>query len=256
MRVVLAAAGLAAALAAAPARAGLTLEFESEGGVETLHIDGDRMRSDEPGGESTIFDGVAGKMIRLVHAGRSYTEMTPAQMKAAAAAMGAAMKEQLAALPPAERERAEAMMRDRPGAAAGQAKPPAVKWVRIGGTGSAAGVRCEWHRLSVQGQEDEEACLAPWGTLDVKKEDLRVFEKLDAFAREMAQAAGAAAGQGVGVLTQQVAAAPGFPIVSAKTADGRRTEERRLRAARRAAIPAERFTVPVGYARKEFGQGD
>jgi hypothetical protein len=128
-----------------------------------------------------------------------------------------------------------------------------VTFERAGGSDSAAGIRCDWYRLAVGGKPTgEESCYAPWDSVGVKKAEFKVFEKLEAFARSMADAAGMpSAGEG---FRDRFDRAPGAPIIEARVVDGKRQVERKLVSIERGAIPADRFAPPAGFSESQMGR--
>ncbi len=138
------AAALAAALLSAPALAeDLTLVFKTTGsggaGTSTSYYSSEKMRTGDATSE-TIVEYGPGKITSIDHKKKEYSEITLAEMEAAmkeaAAKMEAAnaqMKEQMANMPPAVREKMEQMM----GGAAGAVT------VTKGGTRQVAGYTCQ-----------------------------------------------------------------------------------------------------------------
>jgi hypothetical protein len=245
-----AAAALLAAASAAPAlAAGLTLTFDTPEGQKKVEFEAERMRSEEDGGVD-IFDGK--RMVQLNVQDRTYQVVDAESTKAMVAAARAQLDGYLKALPPEQRAQAEqAMAQQRAGA-----KLPAITYQRVGGTGSAAGARCDWHRTLLDGQAGpsaEEACYAPWGSLGLQKSDFKVLDRLAAFARSMAEAAGVPP-QGQAAYRQGFDRMPGFPVIEAKVEGGRRVVTSTLAAVKRGAIPGDRFSPPAGYRQVPMDQ--
>jgi len=138
------AATCAAAVLAVPALAeDLTLVFKTTGGggagTSTSYYSSEKMRTGDAATE-TIVEYAAGKIVTIDHKKKEYSEITLAEMEAAmkeaAAKMeqaNAQMKEQMAAMPPAVREKMEQMM----GGAASSVT------VTKGGTRQVAGYTCQ-----------------------------------------------------------------------------------------------------------------
>jgi len=237
------AAVLLAAASAPPAlAAGLTLTFDTPEGQKKVEFEAERMRSEEEGGVD-IFDGK--RMLQLNVQDRSYRVVDAESTKATVAGAKAQIDGYLNALPPEQRAQAEkAMAQQRDGA-----KLPAVTYQRAGGSGTAAGVRCDWYRTLLDGQAGpsaEEACYAAWGSLGLQKSDFKVLDKLAAFARSMAEAAGVPP-QGQAAYREGFDRMPGFPVIEAKVEDGRRVVTSTLTEVKRGAIPADRFGPPAGF---------
>ena len=111
----------AAALLAAPALAeDLTLVFKTTGsggaGTSTSYYSSEKMRTGDAANE-TIVEYGPGKIVSIDHKKKEYSEITLAEMEAAMKAAQAKMeeanaqvKQQMAAMPPAMREKMEQMM--------------------------------------------------------------------------------------------------------------------------------------------------
>lgn len=243
------AAALLAASPPAALSAGLTLTFDTPDGPKKVEIEAERIRTEEEGGVD-IFDGK--RMVQLNVQDRTYQVVDAGSTKAMVAAAKAELDGYLKALPPEQRAQAEqAMAQQRTGA-----KLPAITYQRVGGTGAAAGTRCDWHRTLLDGQAGpsaEEACYAPWGSLGLQKSDFKVLDRLAAFARSMAEAAGLPP-QGQAAYRQGFDRMPGFPVIEARVEDGRRVVTSTLTAVKRGAVPGDRFSPPAGYRQVPMDQ--
>jgi hypothetical protein len=144
------AAACAAALLAAPALAeDLTLVFKTTGsggaGTSTSYYSSEKMRTGDAANE-TIVEYGPGKIVSIDHKKKEYSEITLAEMEAAmkeaAVKMdeaNAQMKEQMANMPPAVREKMEKMM----GGIAGAVT------VTKGGTRQVAGYTCQDYAVAM-----------------------------------------------------------------------------------------------------------
>jgi len=144
------AAACAAAVLAAPALAeDLTLVFKTTGsggaGTSTSYYSSEKMRTGDAASE-TIVEYGPGKIVSIDHKKKEYSEITLAEMEAAmkeaAAKMdqaNAQMKEQMANMPPAVREKMEKMM----GGIAGAVT------VTKGGTRQVAGYTCQDYAVAM-----------------------------------------------------------------------------------------------------------
>jgi hypothetical protein len=121
----------------------LTIVFKTTGGggggTSTSYYSSEKMRTGDAESE-TIVEYGAGKIVSIDHKKKEYSEITLAEMeaamKAAAAKMeeaNAQMKQQMASMPPAMREKMEAMM----------GGPASSVTVTKGGTRQVAGYSCQ-----------------------------------------------------------------------------------------------------------------
>jgi hypothetical protein len=140
------AAAAAASLLAAPVIAeDLTIVYKTTGaggaGSTTQYFASDKVRTGDADNE-TIMDYAAGRIVAVDHKKKEYSEITFAEMEAGLKALAAKtdqMQEQMAAMPPAMREKMEQMM----GGAA------SAVTVTRGGTRQVAGYTCQDYTLAM-----------------------------------------------------------------------------------------------------------
>jgi hypothetical protein len=168
------AAGAAALLAVSARAEDLTIVFKATGsgaaGTSTSYYSSEKMRTG--GGDTeTIVEYGAGKITSIDHKKKEYSEITLAEMeaamKAATAKMeqaNAQMKEQMAAMPPAMREKMEQMM----GGVASSVT------VTKGGTRQVAGYTCQDYTVAMGQAMTTKVCATtalkpPAPNLDYRK---------------------------------------------------------------------------------------
>jgi len=181
------AATCAAALLAAPALAeDLTLVFKTTGsggaGTSTSYYSSEKMRTGDADNE-TIVEYGPGKIISIDHKKKEYSEITLAEMeaamKAAAAKMdeaNAQMKEQMANMPPAVREKMEKMM----GGVAGAVT------VTKGGTRQVAGYTCQDYAVAMGESMTTKICATTALQAPAPSVDYRKFSSFAGSASAMA----------------------------------------------------------------------
>ena len=190
MRLLLAAAACAVSSAAvsAPGAAAedLTLVFKTTGkqgaSTATSYYSTQKMRTGD-GENETIVEYGPGKIISIDHKKKEYSEITLAEMeaamKAAAAKMDAAnaqMKEQMANMPPAVREKMEKMM----GGAAGAVT------VTKGGTRQVAGYTCQDYAVAMGESMTTKICATTALQFPAPNVDYRKFSSFAGSASAMA----------------------------------------------------------------------
>ena len=181
------AAACAAALLAAPALAeDLTLVFKTTGsggaGTSTSYYSSEKMRTGDADNE-TIVEYGPGKIISIDHKKKEYSEITLAEMeaamKAAAAKMdeaNAQMKEQMANMPPAVREKMEKMM----GGVAGAVS------VTKGGTRQVAGYTCQDYAVAMGESMTTKICATTALQVPAPNVDYKKFSSFAGSASAMA----------------------------------------------------------------------
>lgn len=181
------AAACAAALLAAPALAeDLTIVFKTTGGggagTSTSYYSSEKMRTGDAESE-TIVEYAAGKIVSIDHKKKEYSEITLAEMEAAMKAAqakmeeaSAQMKEQMAALPPAAREKMEQMM----GGVAGSIT------VSKGGTRQVAGYSCQDYTIAMGQAMTSKVCATTALQFPAPNVDYRKFASFTGSASAMA----------------------------------------------------------------------
>ena len=181
------AATCAAALLAAPALAeDLTLVFKTTGsggaGTSTSYYSNEKMRTGDADNE-TIVEYGPGKIVSIDHKKKEYSEITLAEMeaamKAAAAKMdeaNAQMKEQMANMPPAVREKMEKMM----GGVAGAVT------VTKGGTRQVAGYTCQDYAVAMGESMTTKICATSALQVPAPSVDYRKYSSFAGSASAMA----------------------------------------------------------------------
>jgi len=259
-------ASLAAAVAGlfvSTAQAGAVVETVSRdmpGGKETsstvLYVDGGKLRvehqekaaSSAEGG--TIFKNDV--LYTLDHDKKTYTMIDRATMKQMAVKMNEAMaqvEDQLANMPPEQREMVERMM-GRSGEGA-RAKPQYTKTAR---TETVAGKKCRlW-----EGARDErkfvEYCVVPFDSIDGGQEVMAAMKNMMGLMEELYEAMNDS-GVKDALFTNEwegVKAIDGYPVLIRTFENGQPASEDLLKSARSAAVPASQFEVPAGYKQEKM----
>jgi hypothetical protein len=253
---------LMVALAGGPAHAAVTVVTQhGNGATQTITLDGDHIRIDSPEhserGTATILDAAGKKLVMLNDQDKSYTELTEAdreQMRSRMEAMRTQMKERMKDLPPDQRKRMEEMMGGRGLDAdkAGEGPPP--KFEPTGAKKTINGFACQMYRRLEDGKVREEICASPWSAGLLQKSDFAGIQKFAA-AMMADMGGGPRRGRRQNPLAD-LDRYPGIPISRVTIdADGKRGEEVQIKSIKRGAVPADRFTVPAGYSKKEFPFG-
>lgn len=241
---------------ATPARAGVVIVAKQQGGKSesTIYLEGKKVRIDEPGrrsggdspfgGPITIFDGDTHRLFALDDKARTYRVVTEADGQA----LGAKLRADLAKLPPEQRQRIEAMLKQRM-----EAPPPKhqVTFAALGSHQTVAGYGCDGYRKLRDGKPVDEGCFIPWSARAVTKDDLAGLLEFSRFGQALAaNAFGARANPGAASpIYEDIVAAPGFPAVLDSVAGGSHRNQHRLVSIERTRIPSDRFAVPSGYTR-------
>jgi hypothetical protein len=251
--------------AAPPARPGVVMEIGTGAAFarpSVLYLSGDRLRIQEPGepgaeAPAMVFDAATRTMTRIEPDERRYVQFDADDLRRAVEQGRARAREAMAQaravagqLPPDERKKLEEMLArlDAPEKAA---RIPKFRFEKTGRTGSAAGFACEWYRQYEDGVSQGEACFASLRKLGLKLEDFKALEALSAVYVGLGDGGGERLDLG-----KILAQAPGFPIIGARTEDGRLQEDMRLVRLERRDLPASLFTVPPDYRRSPFSPGD
>jgi hypothetical protein len=249
-------------VAAAPARAAVTIVAQHGATTTTITLDGDHARIDHPqrgergGASTTILDAATKKLIMINDEDKSYRELTEAdrqRMKGQVEAMRAQMKDRLKDMPPEQRQRFEQMMGG--GAAEGAAPAtPKSSFESFGGKKTINGFTCQMYKRVEEGKVREEICAAPWSAGLLQKSDFAALQKFA--AGMMDDLGGPAMRRARRNPLADLDSYPGIPISRvAIEPDGKRGEEDQIKSIKRGSVAADRFAVPAGYAKKEIDLG-
>jgi hypothetical protein len=255
--------GLALALLATSAQAGVTLTYEGKSaGKERSYtimvsIEGNKLRVDstgDRGGTVMIFDGDQKKMISVDPEKKTYMEITEAdvaKIKKTRDQMQQQLEERLKQLPPEQRKKMEEMM-GQMGQKHGALKDrkTETKLEPLGGRKSYHGFSCETYRRTRDGQNITEECIIPWKATGLSKNDFQVMEKFDAFFGKMG------GGGREDPTYSEIANSPGVPaFVATLHSDGSHGAEEELTRLKRQSVPSSAFTAPAGFTKTEMSHG-
>ena len=246
-----AAAPLLVVLMGGHAQAAVTLVMQrGASATSTLYVDGDKMRMENAGtgpAHTVIIDAAGKRMLMVNDAEKSYTEVTEADMKRFGEMMTARraeMAEKMKSLPPEQRKRMEKMM------GGADAKPPELKFERLGAKKTVNGFSCDMYRVLEDGKPKEEDCIASWSSSVLQRSD---FAGLRKFAEDMAKETGAMGGGGRQMF-EQFDKYPGFPVTR-HPLDPSEHDDEQLKSVKRGSIPAASFAVPTGFTKKASPMG-
>jgi hypothetical protein len=220
-------------------------------------IEATRMRTEIAGQNGTqvvIFDGGKQIMYMVDPAGKTYSEMTKADVDAAGAQIGdamAQMQKALEGMPPAQRAQMEAMMKGRLGGMPGGRGPAAKTEYRRAGTAKVSKWTCDVYEAFQNNQKTGEVCTVSASTLGFTANDFEVSRQLAAFMRGLAPQgadqilqAGRLQEQGFeGVPVRTTMTVAGVQIVSEMSAVSRQT------------FADSVFAVPDGFTKRESPLG-
>ena len=237
-----------------------------------VYADTDRLKVVTPE-NTTIFRGDLNRLWIVDEQRRSYMEMTPetmqrmgGQMAGASAQMNAAMAQmqaQMAQMPPEQRAMMEQMMASRglggphgpPGArAAAPVAPPQVAYSKAGGGKRVASWNCDIFRKTVNGQQEEELCIAPISAAGLTTGDFQVLERFASFIAPMTSSPMMPRSDFMNWNEMNKAIGfQGMPIDTIMYSDGRPSRQQTVTKIERTAIPASTFDLPPGFTKREMG---
>jgi len=233
----------------------------------TVYIDTDKLKVVTPD-TTMIFRGDTNRMWVLMPEQRSYMEMTPetmqqmsGQLAGAQAQLSAAqaqMQAQLAQIPPEQRAMMQQMLAGRgiPGLGgppgAGSA-PPQISFAKAGGGKTVGSWNCENYSKTVNGQKEEDLCIAPVTATGITAADVQVFDKFSNFMQpilsspmvpKMSYMSWNDMNKAVGFA--------GMPLDSTTYLQGRPSIQQTVSKIERTAIPAETYDLPAGFTKRDM----
>jgi hypothetical protein len=228
----------------------------------SIYVEADKLKVVTP--ENTVIYRADLNRVWAINAGRrSYVEITPETMQQMAgqiAGASAAMQARLAQLPPEQRAQIEALMAGRglggpPGARAGAPPPPPqIAYTKAGNSKTVGNWRCDVYRKTRNGEQEEDVCLAPIGSVGLSAADFQVLDRMSAFIAPMTSSPMVPRSDYMGwnAMTKAV----GFQAVPLDTviyAGGKPDVQQTVTKIERTAIPASTFELPAGLTKQEMG---
>jgi hypothetical protein len=246
--------------AAAGAADGILIaqKMTSANGTVTTHqiqIEPTRMRAETDGAggrtQAVIFDGNAQVLRTIDDQGKTYTEMTKADLDRLGAQMSGAMaqmQEQMKNMPPEARARMEAMMQGRGMAPAGG---PPTEYKKVG-TDKVGKWTCDKYEGTRGGEKVSEVCTVPPAALGFTLADFEV-------TRQMAEFFGKLVPQGADQMFRIGSSGAngfsGLPVRTVTFRNGAPSGTSEITDASRQNFPDSTFTVPAGYQKRDMMGG-
>ena len=183
MRALFAATGLLAVLSAPGAHAATVITSMLGGPqgsmTQTMSLDGDNLKMARPGG-AMLYRGDEDKVFEVDDERHAYMEMSSEGMAKVKAKMDAAMaqmRQQMAAMPEAQRKAMEAAIaaRGMPGMGDPSAPPPVISYQKGGAMRKVGKWDCQPYTLLSDGQPRADLCIAKLSDLGLTRDDLKPF---------------------------------------------------------------------------------
>lgn len=253
------AAGVAGCFAAGAASAGVYVELvdhDIPGNTtqlaQKMYVEGGNGRFVDEEGRATIIKG--NTMVIVDDNDQTYISFDKATMEQLAKQIAAAMdrmKEQLAKMPPEQREQIEAMMAKTPGMGGADQKW-VVEAVDTGKSDKVDGRTCKVWDVKRNGELDDQLCVVPFAQLPGKENFQAVFANFAKVFEEMAKSVPMLSGVMSNEFSAQ-AKVGGFPVRSRAYENGKLGQEEQLvKVWREEAVPAAMFEIPAGYKPKKM----
>ena len=239
----------------------ITLETGSAGGqpaASTMSLESDRLRMSSAHNDM-IYRADLGKVWIMDTGDRSYREMTPESMKQMRAQMAGAMaqmQQNLQSMPPEQRKRIEAMMAQR-GMGPQAGTPEQAVYEKDGDPKMVGQWSCTPYKVSVNGAERSQMCIAKLADVGLTRDDLKAFASLGVFMQSMMAGPGGEHRRPAGVYDfDAMSKSIGFDGIPVQTAhvstDGKTEIESTIKSVDRKSIPADAFELPAGYTKQEM----
>jgi len=231
-----------------------------------IQIDQKHMRTESTGPDGSkvviIFDSARQVMTMVNDVNKSYSEMSKADMEAAAAQMSGAMaqaQEMMKNLPPERRAQMEAMMKGR-GAAAGAAAPAAAarpEYKKVG-TGTVGKWTCDKYEGYTNGQKTHEVCTVDPKVLGFSPADFQVTRDMVDFFKQFQGQLGQLQQSQSQTFAMGTVADQGFsglPVRSVSTSANGSQVTFEIADVHREAFTDATFQPPAGYTKIELFGG-
>ncbi|MEE8434299.1 MAG: DUF4412 domain-containing protein [bacterium] len=225
----------------------------------TIFVARNKVRMDSGDG-GIIYRADQKKVYILLPKSRNYHEVTEAFLMKGQQRVNQAMvqlRQQMAAMPPAQRKMMEQMLKQR-GVAMGSnpAKKPGPSY-RRGKRGIKIGQwRCDMFSGRMKGKKVSDICIARLSNLGLKRNDLAILNKLEKlFDRQRYDMS-----RGAGDISlapdkiRAMAGFDGFPVRTVEYKDYNKQVKTVLQRIEHKSIPASVFEVPKGYTKASMGR--
>lgn len=252
-------------LAVSFAQAGYTYEFVEKdsagvGSTMTVLVDGKSIRMSGGGGsDETIYQSDKEALLVLEHDRKEYLlidKKAVVKISSEIEKAMAEMEEQLAMVPPAQRQMMEQMMK---GSLQQAPALPEVEIKRTGETDSIAGYECERVEIFADGIKTREAWIAPWDALEGADDIKVVFKSMSGMFEEMTKAfsqgpmAGMFASLGEAGAFEKLEELEGFPVKAVELdSRGNTSSETLLQTVTETDFDKDTFKAPKGYKRQKL----
>jgi hypothetical protein len=231
----------------------------------TVYVDSDRLKVITPD-TTMIFRGDTNRMWVIMPQQRSYMEMTPetmqqmsGQLAGAQAQLSAAqaqLQAQMAQMPPQQRAMMEQMLAGRglggpPGA--GASAPPQISFAKAGGSKTVGSWNCDNYSKTVNGQKEEDLCIAPISAAGITAADLQVFDKFSTFMQPILSSPIVPKMDYMSWNDMNKAVGfPGLPLDTTVYIQGRPSMQQTVNKIERTTIPAGTYDLPAGFTKREM----
>jgi hypothetical protein len=265
MRPILSLAVVVLAMAGGSALAGVVITSShtnlatKETGAVSGFIETDRLKIVTPQA-TVIFRGDLNKTWVIGTPGGTYVEITPELVSGFAARIAAAqqpgsaeqakLQERLAKLPPAQRALAEQQLR---ALGTGPAAQQQVAYSKAGQAKSTPPGRCEVYAKTVDGQKQEDLCIAPLAAVGLAPQDFRVLDLFVAFMGPIANSPVAPRADYMNWAEMSKAIGfSGIPLETTLLNAGRPAMLDAVQKIERVNVPADAFELPQGLTKREL----
>lgn len=223
-------------------------------------IEADRLKIVTPQ-NTVIFRGDLMRTWVIGTAAGSYVEITPEVVSAFAARIAAAqtpgspeqlrLQERLSKLPPQQRAAAEQQLRGLTGGAA----TPQASYAKTGTTKAVSSWRCETYDKTVDGQKQEQLCIAPIAALGLTDADFRALDLFSAFMGPIATSPIAPRADYLNwAVMNKAIGFSGIPLEAILLSGGQPSLQDTVQKVERAAIRTAEFDLPPGLTKRELAR--
>jgi len=264
MRAVFAATGLLAVLSAGGAHAAVVITSmlgNAQGSItQTMFLDGSNLKMARPSG-AMLYRGDEDKVFEINDERRVYLEMSPEAMARTKAKMDAVltqMRQQVAAMPEAQRKQVEAMMaaRGMPGLGDAPVAPPVISYQKSGAMRKVGKWDCQPYTLLSDGKPRADLCIAKLSDLGLTRDDLKPFVGFSVhIAKQMTatdQRASPMTPMNFDALNKAVGF-DGYPVETVYQLPTGPEIRTTVQSVERKDMPAGSFDLPAGYTKHEMG---
>lgn len=243
----------------------MNVESSNENGrgfEQTFSLQDGKLRFDQSNGnnssrdnnssQATIWDSNSSSLLIINHNEKSYSIIDQASLQQLKVKLGDAkrlMDEQMAKIPPAQREMMKKMMGENMPGFGGDKPQVIINVAATGRNDSVAGYACDIREIVSNGQKIGEVCVTPWDKLKNGTELAAAFKPMMAFFKDFMQSLNENLPIQIDFPMAELEALDGMPVRNIEYQQGKPKGAAQLKSIISKTFDSTLFEPPAGYTK-------